>query len=361
MWINFTWQRSKELLTLECGVTLPGVCEDGAPTARGETRERSPSGRTNPWSSVSSCGGNPDGPERRRRRPTVQTVHLLWKFPHMVTNGKLEAVVCPLHLIVTPPIDDHTLHLMHYEAINYVCGSEVGINWICSRYRTPMCSLRVLVTESIGAMEHNYSHWLYLDNSTGWLDLPRFLFCKVEAASAAKRDATPLQLLSWLSFRLEPAVEKFIEDTMHHLSKVEEVKHSDLLALGTHLETDTLFVSTEELRDHLIELISVRNLKHRPEALFAFFRQFLQGYVTSWTWCYHSSPQCVPSGLMLLGRYGLVTTLGRSYVNGSPFEPRVTIGYFFSSRSNTLRANHLGHIAASLVLGSTHGVSCEHR
>ena len=45
---------------------------EGLPTARGETRERSPSGRTNPWSPVSSSGGNPDGPERRRRRPTVQ-------------------------------------------------------------------------------------------------------------------------------------------------------------------------------------------------------------------------------------------------------------------------------------------------
>ena len=45
---------------------------EGFPTARGETRERSPSGRTNPWSPVSSSGGNPDGPERRRRRPTVQ-------------------------------------------------------------------------------------------------------------------------------------------------------------------------------------------------------------------------------------------------------------------------------------------------
>ena len=70
-------------------------------------------------------------------------------------------------------------------------------------------------------------------------------------------------------------MEKFIEDTMLHLSTVEEVKDSDLLALGnTHLETDTSFVSTEELQDHLIELISVRNLKHRPEALFALFCTF---------------------------------------------------------------------------------------
>ena len=44
-----------------------------APTARGETRRRSLLGRTNPWSPVSSSGGNSDGPKRRRRRPTVQT------------------------------------------------------------------------------------------------------------------------------------------------------------------------------------------------------------------------------------------------------------------------------------------------
>ena len=36
---------------------------EGLPTARGETRARSPSGQTNPWSPVSSSGGNPDGPE----------------------------------------------------------------------------------------------------------------------------------------------------------------------------------------------------------------------------------------------------------------------------------------------------------
>ena len=208
----------------------------------------------------------------------LSMLHLLWKFPHVVTNGKLGAIACPPQLIVTPPID-HTLHLMHYEA-DQLCV------WKPSRHQLDLLKIRYTYVfaegpgyrEHFGAMEHNYySHWLCLENSAGWWDLPRFLFCKAEAASAAKRDATPLRLLSWLSFRLEPAVEKFIEDTMLHLSTEEEVKDSDLLALGnTHLETDTPFVSTEELRDHLIELISVRNLKHRPEALFALFRQFLQ-------------------------------------------------------------------------------------
>ena len=96
-----------------------------------------------------------------------------------------------------------------------------------------------------------------------------------KAACSPKRDATPLRLLSWLSFRLEPAVDEFI-GAMLHLSTVEEVKDSDLLALGaTHLEMETSFESVEALRDHLIELISVRNLRHRPEALFALFRPIL--------------------------------------------------------------------------------------
>ena len=53
-----------------------------------------------------------------------------------------------------------------------------------------------------------------------------------ETASSAKRDATLLRLLSWLSFRLEPAVEKLIEATMLYLSTVDEVKDSELLELG---------------------------------------------------------------------------------------------------------------------------------
>ena len=61
-----------------------------------------------------------------------------------------------------------------------------------------------------------------------------------------------------------------------HLSTA-EVKDIDLLALGTkHLDMETPFESAVPLRDHLIELIWVRNLRHRPEALFALFRQFLQ-------------------------------------------------------------------------------------
>ena len=74
-------------------------------------------------------------------------------------------------------------------------------------------------------------------------------------------------------------MDELIEATMLHLSTVEEVTDIDLLALGTkHLEMETPFELAETLRDHLIELISVRNLRHRPEALLELFRQ---GYATS--------------------------------------------------------------------------------
>ena len=45
----------------------------------------------------------------------LSTLHLLWKIPNVVTNGKLGAIACPPQLLVTPPTD-HTLHLLHYEA-----------------------------------------------------------------------------------------------------------------------------------------------------------------------------------------------------------------------------------------------------
>ena len=72
-------------------------------------------------------------------------------------------------------------------------------------------------------------------------------------------------------------MEALIEETMRYLSTAEKVTEADLLALGTkHLGMGTPLESVEALRDRLIELVSVRNLKHRPEALFALFRQFLQ-------------------------------------------------------------------------------------
>ena len=102
---------------------------------------------------------------------------------------------------------------------------------------------------------------------------------------------------------------------MRYLSTAEKVTETDLLALGTkHLDMGTPLESAEALRDRLIELVSVRNLKHRPEALFALFRQFLQR-LTLPRLCHFLDlvlPQLTPvraHGPMLLGRYGPATIL----------------------------------------------------
>ena len=125
------------------------------------------------------------------------TGHLPDKFPHDHPQ-----------LIVTPPTD-HTLHLLHYEA-DQLCVWRPGehqLDQLQIRY-TYVSTEGPAYKEHFGAKEHNYSHWLSLNHTAGWWDLARFLFVNPEAACSAKRDATPLRLLSWLSFRLEPSVDE---------------------------------------------------------------------------------------------------------------------------------------------------------
>ena len=268
----------------------------------------------------------------------LSTLQLLWKIPNVVTN-KLGAIACPPQLLVTPPVA-HTLHLLHYEADQLLCvwkPSQRQLDQLQIRY-TYVSTEGPAYKEHFGAREHNYSHWLTLNHAAGWWDLARFLFLHPEAACSAKRDATPLRLLSWLSFRLEPAVDELIEATMLHLSTVEEVKDIDLLALGTkHLDMETPFESAEALRDHLIELISVRNLRHRPEALFALFRQFSQR-LTLPRLCHFLDlvlPQLTPVRAPWADATRTLWTChyirATSHDSGYPCQPKVTIAYFFTS------------------------------
>ena len=133
-------------------------------------------------------------------------------------------------------------------------------------------------------------------------------------------------------------MDELIEATMLHLSTVEEVKDIDLLALGTkHLDMETPFASAEALRDHLIELISVRNLRHRPEALFALFRQFLQR-LTLPRLCHFLDlvlPQLTPVRAPWADATRTLWTChyirATSHDSGYPCQPKVTIAYFFTS------------------------------
>ena len=182
--------------------------------------------------------------------------------------------------------------------------------------------------EHFGTSEHSYSHWLSLELPTGWWDLARFLFLYPNAANSTKRDATPLRLLSWLSFRLEPAVETLIEETMLYLSTADKLTETDLLALGTkHLCMGAPLESVDALRDRLIELASVRNLKHRPEALFALCH-FLDLVL----------PQLTPVRAPWADATRTLWTCHHiraiTHKNGYPHRPKVAIAYFFTSHDN---------------------------
>ena len=270
----------------------------------------------------------------------LSLLQLLWKIPNLVTCGKLGAIACPPQLLITPPAT-HVLHLFHYEA-DQLCV------WKPARHQLEQLQIKFTYvntqnpsySEHFGATEHNYSYWRSLELPTGCWDIASFLFLCPNAASSTKRDATPLRLLSWLSFRLEPAVEALIEETMLYLSTAGEVTETDLLALGTkHLwmDADGWVV---ELRDHLIELVSVGNLKHCPEALFALFRQFLRRLTLPRLIHFLDLvlPQLTPVRAPWADATRTLWTCHRiracAHKNGYPHRPKAAISYFFSSHDN---------------------------
>ena len=76
---------------------------------------------------------------------------------------------------------------------------------------------------------------------------------------------------------LNPELELFIEEAMEHLSTWKESEGGKVLTMGQKAIQQGEAINTEmELRDRLIDLVSVGNLRHKPEALFALFRQFLR-------------------------------------------------------------------------------------
>ena len=168
--------------------------------------------------------------------------------------------------------------MIHYEG-DGLCSWKPGLSQL-----QESCTSYTYVTNEIasykghfGPSEHDYSHWLALDLPHGRIALCILLFIRPEAASKAKRDATPLRLISWLSYKLNPELELFIEEAMEHLSTWKESEGGKVLTMGQKAIQQGEAINTEmELRDRLIDLVSVGNLRHKPEALFALFRQFLR-------------------------------------------------------------------------------------
>ena len=178
---------------------------------------------------------------------------------------------------MNPAKAEDELHLVHYESDD-LCRWKPGrakLAQCCSKY-TYIMNESPAYHGHFGPSDHGYAHWLGLNLPIGMLQLSQLLFLCPEAASSAKRDATPLRVISWRSYKLNPELENFIEQAMLHLSTWEEGEGHVLLQLGKQVVKQGDQVRTEtDLRDRLIDLVSVGNLRHKPEAWFALFRQFM--------------------------------------------------------------------------------------
>ena len=205
-------------------------------------------------------------------------LHILWSIPRVTTKGCLGAIACPPSLLsMSRAKKEDLLHLIHFES-DSLCSWKPGPQQI-----RDCCTSFTYITNEIasykghfGPDEHDYSHWMALNLPHGSYTLRVLLFIRPEAASKARRDATPPRLISWLSYKLNPELEQFIEQAMEHLSTWKETEGGNVLTMGKDAIPQGETINSEvELRDRLIDLVSVGNLKHKPEALFTLFRQFL--------------------------------------------------------------------------------------
>ena len=145
--------------------------------------------------------------------------------------------------------------------MDYAVGNQAQHNCYIVAAPTLTSRMRLLLTRAISG--HRSMTTLI---GWRWICLPArlriLLFLRPEAAAKAKRDATPLRLISWLSYKLNPELELFIEQAMEHLSTWEESEGGKVLLMVRKAVQQGETISTEtELRDRLIDLVSVGNLR----------------------------------------------------------------------------------------------------
>ena len=260
----------------------------------------------------------------------------------MTTKGCLGAIACPPALLsMSRAKRADRLHLIHYEN-DSLCSWKPGLQQIqgCCTSFTYITNEIASYKGHFGPDDHDYSHWMALELPHGSYALRVLLFIRPAAASKARRDATPLRLISWLSYKLNPELEQFIEKAMEHLSTWTETEGGKVLTMGKKaIPRGGTVDSEEELRNELIELISVGNLKYKPQALFTLFRQFLTRI--SLPRLIHFMdlvlPQLTPVQAAWAGEEKTLWSCHYiRWLRGrhSDATPRVQISYFFSSHDN---------------------------
>ena len=132
---------------------------------------------------------------------------------------------------------------------------------------------------------------------------------------------------------------------MQYLSTREHEDDQVLLQLGAkHVRQENHARTEVELRDRLIDLVSVGNLRHRPEALFSLFRKFLQRI--SLPRLVHFLDLVLPQLMPVQAAWaGEEKTLWSCHhirhlqnANCGDITPRVKIAYVFSSH------DHIHHV-----------------
>ena len=257
-------------------------------------------------------------------------LHILWSIPRVTTKGCLGAIACPPSLLnMSRAKKEDLLHLIHFES-DRLCSWKPG-----PQQMRDCCTSFTYITNEIasykghfGPDEHDYSHWMALNLPNGSITLRVLLFIRPEAASKARRDATPLRLISWLSYKLNPELEQFIEQAMEHLSTWKETEGGKVLTMGKDAIRQGETINSEvELRDRLIDLVSVGNLKHKPEALLPRLIHFLDLVL----------PQLMPVQAAWAGEEKTLWSCHHIRwlrEKQSAATPRVQISYFFSSHDN---------------------------
>ena len=183
-------------------------------------------------------------------------LHILWSIPRVTTKGCLGAIAClPSLLSMSRAKREDQLHLIHFES-DSLCSWKPGPQQIrgCCTSFTYITNEIASYKGHFGPDEHDYSHWMALELPHGSYALRVLLFIRPEAASNATRDATPLRLISWLSYKLNPELEQFIEKAMEHLSTWTETEGGKVLTMGKEAIPQGETINSEvELRDQLID------------------------------------------------------------------------------------------------------------
>ena len=269
-------------------------------------------------------------------------LHILWSIPRVTTKGCLGAIACPPSLLsMSRAKKEDLLHLIHFES-DSLCSWKPGPQQIrdCCTSFTYITNEIASYKGHLGPDEHDYSHWMALNLPHGSYTLRVLLFIRPEAASKARRDATPLRLISWLSYKLNPELEQFIEQAMEHLSTWKETEGGNVLTMGKDAIPRGETINSEvELRDRPIDLVSVGNLKHKPEALFTLFRQFLTRISLPRLihFLYLVLPQLTPVQAAWAGEEKTLWSCHHIRwlrEKQSDATPRVQISYFFSSHDS---------------------------